>query len=88
MIPECKLSSAGKEFITDTSKLNSNGDQTRQVTLNLLCMVVYVVRWDENELMAQDFKNLCSTTFTVSLLFYVYGINYKTSHMPVVQWAT
>jgi len=55
MIPDCKLSSAGKEFITDISKLNSNGDQTRQVTLNLLCMVVYVVRWDENELMAQDF---------------------------------
>jgi hypothetical protein len=45
----------GKEFITDISKLNSNGDQTREVILNLLCMVGYVVRWDENELMAQDF---------------------------------
>jgi hypothetical protein len=55
MIEDCKFSSAGKYFITDMSKLNSNGDQTRQVTLNLLSMVVYVVRWDENELMAQDF---------------------------------
>jgi hypothetical protein len=55
MIQDSKFSSAGKEFITDIRKLNSSRDQRRQVTLNLLCMVVYVVRWDENELMAQDF---------------------------------
>jgi len=55
MIQGCKFSSTGKGFITDISILNCNGDQTRQVSLNLLCMVVYVVRWDENELMARDF---------------------------------
>jgi hypothetical protein len=40
MIQQCKSSSAGKEFIADISKLNSKGDQTRQVTLNLLSVVV------------------------------------------------